>query len=347
LKGLVYGFTWTPNGREIIFSYLVFDSRGATLWKLPVSVAAEPEQLPFNTGEAFWPAISRSGNRLAYQRWMIDANIWRLSLSGPGVASGPATQLIASTRWDLAAQYCPDSKRIAFESDRSGADGIWVSDADGSSPVELFSRRGEQTGAPCWSPDGQRVAFAFGLGKREIYSIRASGGKPTRLTTDSAAGETSSWSRDGRWVYFSSERTGRSEVWKVSAAGGEAVQVSRNGGETAFESADGKSIFYTNGDPSTGLWKMPVSGGEESQVLTSVVVRTFCLVNDGIYFIPEQGADGKSSLQFLSFATLKVKTVAAISRPDFGLSVSPDGRSILFSQDDEIGIDLMLVENFR
>ena len=60
------------------------------------------------------------------------------------------------------------------------------------------------------------------------------------------------------------------------------------------------------------------------------------LVNEGIYFIPEPGTDGKSSIQFLSFATAKVKTVAPISgSPTEGLSVSPDGRSILFSQLDE------------
>jgi Tol biopolymer transport system component len=93
---------------------------------------------------------------------------------------------------------------------------------------------------------------------------------------------------------------------------------------------------------------MPVSGGKESQVLPSVAGNTFCVVKDGIYFIPEPGTDGKSSIQFLSFATGKVKMVAPISRPSSeGLSVSPDGRSILFSQIGETGTDLMLVENFQ
>ena len=178
--------------------------------------------------------------------------------------------------------------------------------------------------------------------------MRSSGGKPIRLTTDSAYDAAPSWSRDGKWVYFASKRTGQHEVWKVSAGGGEAVQVTRNGGGTAFESPDGMSIYYTKGDYSGSLWKMPVSGGEESQVLSSVDGRAFSLVNDGIYFIPAPGADGKSSIQFLSFATAKVKMVAPISRsPAEGLSVSPDGRSILFSQFDEAGSDLMLVENFR
>ena len=93
---------------------------------------------------------------------------------------------------------------------------------------------------------------------------------------------------------------------------------------------------------------MPVSGGEESQVLPSVVGRAFCLVNDGIYFIPGPGPDGKYSIQFLSFATGKVKTVVPIpGQLGIGLSVSLDGRSLLFSQVDEVGSDLKLVENFR
>ena len=97
--------------------------------------------------------------------------------------------------------------------------------------------------------------------------------------------------------------------------------MTRNGGGTAFESPDGKSIYYTKGDVSGALWKMPVSGGEESQVLPSVARRTFSLVNEGIYFIPEPGADRKSSIQFLSFATGKVKTVAPISGPPLGGSL--------------------------
>ena len=56
-----------------------------------------------------------------------------------------------------------------------------------------------------------------------------------------------------------------------------------------------------------------------------MVWRGFCLVDDGIYFIPEPGADGKYSIQFLSFATGTVKSVAPIPRPSFfGMTVSPD-----------------------
>jgi hypothetical protein len=69
--------------------------------------------------------------------------------------------------------------------------------------------------------------------------------------------------------------------------------MTRNGGETAFESPDGKSIYHTKGFfRPADLWKMPLSGGEESQVLPAVSWRGFTLTNDGTYFIPEPGADG-------------------------------------------------------
>jgi Tol biopolymer transport system component len=182
----------------------------------------------------------------------------------------------------------------------------------------------------------------------DIYVIRVSGGKPDRLTSDSAQDGSPMWSRDGMWIYFSSNRTGRREVWKVSAEAGKAVQVTRSGGETPCESPDGRSIYYTKGGAPPGLWEMPVSGGGESQVLPSIG-DDYCLVSEGIYFVPEPGADGKYCIQFLSFATGKVRTVAPISGSPISdrLSVSPDGRFILHSLEDEVRIDLMLIENFR
>ena len=83
-------------------------------------------------------------------------------------------------------------------------------------------------------------------------------------------------------------------------------------------------------------------------MLPSVAWRAFFPVNDGLYFIPEHGADGKVAIQFLTLANGKVKTVVPIPGHAFvGFSVSPDGRSLLYTQVDQAGSDLMLVENFR
>ena len=91
---------------------------------------------------------------------------------------------------------------------------------------------------------------------------------------------------------------------------------------------------------------MPLDGCQKQAAFS--FARSFSLVNEGIYFIPEAGADGKYSIHLLSFGTGKAKTVAPIARPPFaGFSVSPDRRYLLYTQEDEAGSDLMLVEKFR
>jgi Tol biopolymer transport system component/predicted Ser/Thr protein kinase len=358
MKGLGFQPAWTPNGQDIIFTSTAI-GRTLSLWRVPVYRAGQEEPLAFAQQNAYHPAVSGKGNRLAYAEGgaeTVDTDIWQLTLSGPANAAGPPARLIASTRADSAPQYSPDGKHIAFESFRSGLQGIWVCDADGSNFVDVFLQAGSNSGTPHWSPDGQRIAFDSNLqGNFDIYVIRSNGGKPIRLTNDPAFEVGPSWSRDSKWIYFASAKSGRLETWKVPSSGGGAVQVTRNGGEVAQESPDGRSLYYAKLDMRNGggLWKMPVNGGEESQVLPSVANRAFALVDEGIYFIPEAGTEGRSSIQFLSFSTGKVKQVAMMSALAFeGLSVSPDGRFVLFTQlngplQRNSSSDLMLVENFR
>ena len=134
----------------------------------------------------------------------------------------------------------------------------------------------------------------------------------------------------------------------MPAAGGEAVQLTRNGGFRPRESPDGRTLFFgRGGDSSTSLWKMPVEGGEETKVLDSVGARQWAPVDQGLWFINWTNP-GDAALQFLEFATGKITKVAPVSKePAPGLAVSPDGRSILYVQYDHRGSELMLMENFR
>ena len=87
--------------------------------------------------------------------------------------------------------------------------------------------------------------------------------------------------------------------------------------------------------------------GKESQALPSLHWRDFFVVNDGIYFISEPGTDRKSFVQFLNFSSGKVKTVALMTGLPYEGSRLRRTVDLLFSQFDELGSDLMLVENFR
>jgi len=185
-------------------------------------------------------------------------------------------------------------------------------------------------------------------GHWEIYLTSSNGGKPKRFTGNPAGGHSPSWSRDGKWIYFSSDRSGEEQIWKMPARGGEAIQVTRKGGHVALESPDGQWIYYTKHFSESPLWKMAREGGEETQVLESVVLGNFAIAREGVYFIPRSNSPYRYSLQFLDFAIKRVRPIATIDKPvGLLLSVSPDGSWILSTEADQVGSDLMLVENFR
>lgn len=79
-----------------------------------------------------------------------------------------------------------------------------------------------------------------------------------------------------------------------------------------------------------------------------VIGSAYVPTRNGIYFIRQPGPGEKRILAFSSFANGKITTIAEMSRPlDLGMAISPDGQTLLYSQVDHVGSDLMLVENFR
>ena len=124
-------------------------------------------------------------------------------------------------------------------------------------------------------------------GHWDIFVVGANGGKPRRLTNQPSFESVPCWSRDGKWIYFCSDRSGTYQIWKMPLQGGEAMQVTNRGGFAAFESPDGKFLYYTKSEEGKeGLWRMPAAGGEEVKVIDSTIVnRAFSVIDDGIYFI--------------------------------------------------------------
>jgi Tol biopolymer transport system component len=296
------------------------------------------------------PSISRDGHRLAYVQSFGDANIWRIEVPSSAGRANPPTSLISSTQCEWGPQFSPDGKRIVFESIRSGPDELWLCESDGTNPTQL-TFHGAST--PRWSPDGRHIAFVSRPeGHEDISVMSAEGGSPRRLTTDPANDEVPSWSRDGHWIYFSSNRSGTRQVWKVPAEGGQAVQVTKQGGYAAFESPDGQVLYYAKLE-SAGLWRMPVEGGEESLVLDQLQAGywgAWAVADKGIYFINPE-AKPRATIEFFSFATRRITRIAVLEREPVNwfsnLAISPDGRWILYTQLDQDGNDIMLVENFQ
>jgi Tol biopolymer transport system component len=343
----LFGLTWTADGREIITAPGVSGADSDSLWRVTVDGSGDQERLAFTGDESASPSLSRQRKRLAYSRGMFNFNIWRLDLAGMERKAGPPARFISSTRRDTSAQYSPDGKKVAFYSSRSGDEEIWVCNGDGSNAIQITSLHGPSCGTPRWSPDGEQIVFDSNPdGHWDIFVVGANGGKPRRLTHQPSFEAVPSWSRDGKWVYFCSDRGGTYQIWKMPAYGGEAVEVTSTGGFTAFESPDGEFVYYTKSEEGAeGLWRMPVGGGEETQVIDSVVAkRAFFITRDGIYFMT---GTKSFTIDFFNFRTRQRNTVVKVENPTLYVNVSPDGRTMLYTQIDQPGTDLMLVENFK
>ena len=338
---------WTGDSKSIVFSSWFYG--GLLLWRVNAA-GGKPEQLNVGGEFASTLAVSRNGDELAYSQEFRDTNIWRIELNG-ATARSSATKLISSTRQDYSPQYSPDNKRVAFTSGRTGNNEIWMSDADGQNPVPITSFGGPDVGSPRWSPDNQHIAFdSLAPGHRDIYIAATDGGLPRRLTGDKFDNVRPSWSHDGNWIYFGSNRTGDWQLWKAPVEGGEPIRITKQGGREGVESGDGKFLYYTKGFGVPGIWKVPVSGGDETNVLEGVYQGFWGLADKGIFFV-NPNATPRALIQFFNFATGRVTKVAEIERelqlvyPSFG--VSPDGKSLLFVQADSFESDIMLVEGFR
>jgi Tol biopolymer transport system component len=328
------------------------------LWRLPLGA---PEKLQrVGAGEnGVHPSVARQGQRLAFTDQFTDSNIWRIetSKSGREGTHSPPVKLIASTRADHSPKYSPDGSRIVFNSDRSGREEIWRCDSNGANLVQLTHFGGKGAGTPRWSPDGRQIAFdsrMFGAG--DIFVMDAEGGAPRRLTTEPSHDVMPSWSRDSRWIYFCSDRTKRYEVWKAPAEGGPAKQVTWQGGFEAFESTDGKCLYYTKGRFG-GIWRVTLKEGEPIGEETMVPglrdsghFRYWVPTKEGVFFVPEEHTS-VYAIKFLEFSTGQVAPIFTLERePVFGppgLDVSPDGRWILYTQVDQKISNITLVEGFR
>jgi Tol biopolymer transport system component/DNA-binding winged helix-turn-helix (wHTH) protein len=302
------------------------------------------QTLPFGQ-DAVELTISPKADKLAFVLQPFRRiDIWRKDLLHPEAA---AVNLVPSTRGQDIPQYSPDGKHIAFTSDRGGPWEIWMSDADGGNLVKLSDANSADATYTRWSPDSQKIVFdSRHSGHPELYVIDISERLPRKLVSNLPDMAKSSWSHDGKWIYFQS----KGKVFRCPATGGDAVLLSAKPGYFPWEAYDGKTLYLVDqpGGPSSIRMVSLQTPGVESVLPGMPAVSDaseWTVVHQGIYFVP---ADAPKSLRYFDFATRKVRPVFEVSKFfDDTLSVSPDGHWILYTQIDEDKADIMLVENFR
>ncbi len=338
---MISGLTWTRDGRSIIFG------GGGNLWRVPADGSAAPERLEL-AGRGMFPSAATGRDRLAFTRSGSSIDIYRLL---PGGSPRP---LLESTFSDMCPQYSPDGRQIAFQSGRAGGrEEIWLTDADGSNPTRLTRGPGSFQGSPRWSPDGRSVAFdSFAEnGHQDIWTIGTDGSGLRQITHDPADENGPSWSRDGRFVYFASNRTGRFEIWRVAVGGGTEEQLTRDGGVVPFESIDGRTLYYQARPDGPVLARATSGGGLRTVSPGAPAWQGWAVGSRGIFHVvcatPGAPASRQQTLRYWDAASGQDRLVATLEAEWIGgLSVSPDGQSLLYGRG-MFTTDLMMIENFR
>jgi len=337
------GFCWTRDGRSLLYVQWGIHR----LWRVEIAGDRPPQPIEIAGLGAIRPTTAARRDRLVFVKELNDTDIYRFEVGRP------AEPAITSSFSEDHPQFSPHGGQVVFASERSGDMEIWLADADGSNPNQLTHQPGFGQGSPRWSPDGRRIAFdSQGEdGRWDIWTIDADGASPRRLTHDPGDENNPNWSHDGRFIYFSAipENAAQAvfDIWRVPAAGGVEERITRSGGYYARESIDGRTLFFLRrwGDPSP-LLAQPVAGGPEREIAKCVL--TFEVGPAGLYSMECSDTWPQAPVFLRDPATGKGRLLGKLERVQFGdMTVSPDGKTILYTRAVGEGTDLMMIDNFR
>ncbi len=353
----IVGLAWNADGKRIIFASGM-TALTSNLRRISID-GSESELIAVNGKNITNPIVSADGKTLAFVEESYQTSIWQLE------NKLPPHRLIESSRDDHSPNYSPDDARIAFVSNRTGNQEIWIADANGKNQRQLtdstqFAGKSQSStnaspntlGSPRFSPDGNFVAYDAQInGNSDIFIVSADGGASRRLTSDSSQEILPAWSADGQSIYFNSNRGGDSNLWKIPLAGGEPVQITKQGAFESFAASDGKTIFYTKSRGEKGLWRVSADGGGEEISVAELSEagnwRYWTMTKRGIYFVaPSELPPYK--IKFYDFSNSQISQIVTTEKSPIwtypGLSASAKGKTVLYTQSDQNASSIMLAK---
>ena len=209
-------------------------------------------------------ALSPDGRRLAVSRRDTrgGADIWLHELS-----RGTSSRLTADASLHYSPLWSPDGSRVVFSSDRNGPYDLYQRAASGAGEEELLARSSDDKVATDWSEDGRFIVYESGSGgggplvNPDLWLLPLSGDRsPTPLLRTGFSERGGKLSPDQRWLAYSSDDTGRPEVYvQPFPVSGAKWQVSTNGGSEPSWRGDGRELFFLS--PDNRLMAVAVGAG--------------------------------------------------------------------------------------
>lgn len=234
LKTLSISPSWSPDGKKIAFTAYVQKKgkRNADLFLMDLMSGQRTSvsnRTGINSGASFAPDNKHIFLTVSHG---VSPDIYKVNFEGAlirRITEGPSGAM------NVEPAVSPDGTKIAFSSDRAGKPMIYVMDLDGKN-IKRLTFGGDFNASPSWSPDGQSLAFAGQTGSSfDIFVIGVTDkNKLIRLTEAKkangrpASNEDPSFSPDGRFVMYTSDRTGSNQIYISTADGSEERRVTQD-----------------------------------------------------------------------------------------------------------------------
>jgi imidazolonepropionase-like amidohydrolase/Tol biopolymer transport system component len=177
-------------------------------WDVSAPPYAFDAVISLDVDEGTWMSldVSPDGKEIVFD---LLGDLYTMPIEG-----GQAKSLTSGIAWDMQPRYSPDGKWIAFTSDRSGGDNIWIVGRDGKNPQQVTKESFRLPNSPAWTPDSQYIAArkhftgTRSLGAGEIWLYHRSGGEGlqmTKRTNEQKDTGEPAFSPDGRYLYYSED----------------------------------------------------------------------------------------------------------------------------------------------
>ena len=189
------------------------------------------------------------------------------------IARGVSTRVTSGPAHAGSPVWSHDRSRVYFHSDRVGMYDVFAQGEDGSSPAEMVWKSSEDKWPTDVSPDGTQLLVQVYSAKTQadLWLVPLSGGAPRRWIASEGNDTIGSFSPDGKWVVFVSDRTGRLETYIAAFPQGRTLRVSTEGGDGAEWDHDGSRVLFAREDGM--LFATPVKvNGTNAEIGTPVAL---------------------------------------------------------------------------
>ena len=210
--------------------------------------AGQPDGTVGNPDAYYTVGLSPDGRKVVYG---LRESAGTQSLWVTDLVRTVTTRLTFGASRDSDGTWSPDMSRIAYASIRKGDKSLYEVPASGGIERLILKAEGRSRSIDDWSPDGRFILYHLD-GARELWALPVGeAGKPTLVVKPpSGRVDEPTFSPDGRWIAYTSEESGRFEVyvapfpptgarWQVSSAGGVQPTWRRDGRELFFLGSDG------------------------------------------------------------------------------------------------------------